>query len=218
MKPSILTHYPGGSAINWPFLYKQRRRLEGNWSKGRFTNFQLPHPSYPNEAHRECVYAIQFSGNWLVSGSRDKTVRVWNLETRRLRGAPLIGHTKSVLCLQFDPSEKEDLIVSGSSDKNVILWRFSTGEKIQEICDAHKDSVLNLRFDERFLVTCSKDKLIKVWNRRELAPTDKNYPKVSSGNGVRYHHTLSILKTSRPLSLRLKLESAKSKHLRHILC
>lgn len=187
LKPSILAPNLGGYAsVNWPFLYKQRRRLEENWTKGCFTNFQLPHHSHPAEAHRECVYAIQFSGKWLVSGSRDKTVRVWDLETKRLRGSPLVGHTKSVLCLQFDPSEKEDLIVSGSSDKNVILWRFSTGEKIQEISDAHKDSVLNLRFDERFLVTCSKDKLIKVWNRHELSPKDKNYPTVFHGQGVRY--------------------------------
>lgn len=187
LKPSVLAQNFGGSAsVNWPFLYKQRRRLEENWTKGCFTNFQLPHPSYPAEAHRECVYAIQFTGKWLVSGSRDKTVRVWDLETKRLRGLPLVGHTKSVLCLQFDPSEKEDLIVSGSSDKNVILWRFSTGEKIQEINDAHKDSVLNLRFDERFLVTCSKDKMIKVWNRHELSPKDKNYPKMFQGQGVKY--------------------------------
>ncbi|KAK2785284.1 hypothetical protein FQN51_003830 [Onygenales sp. PD_10] len=187
IRPTLLTKQPNGTAkLNWTYLYKQRRRLEENWRKGRFTNFQLPDPSHPSEAHSECVYAIQFSGKWLVSGSRDKTVRVWDLETRRLRGTPLIGHSKSVLCLQFDPSEKEDIIVSGSSDKNVIIWRFSTGEKIQQLTNAHQDSVLNLRFDERFLVTCSKDKLIKVWNRRELSPTDKNYPTFFKGSGVRY--------------------------------
>ncbi|PGH10607.1 hypothetical protein AJ80_07458 [Polytolypa hystricis UAMH7299] len=176
----------GATKLNWTYLYKLRRKLEDNWSKGRFTNFQLPHPSYPSEAHRECVYAIQFTGKWLVSGSRDKSLRVWNLETRRLRGAPLVGHSKSVLCLQFDPSEDEDIIVSGSSDRNIIIWRFSTGEKIHELVHAHHDSVLNLRFDSRFLVTCSKDKLIKVWNRRELIPTDKDYPKVLKGTGVKY--------------------------------
>jgi F-box and WD-40 domain protein 1/11 len=187
IEPSIVTKLPYGvTKLSWAYLYKQRRRLEENWRKGRFINFQLPHPSHPTEAHRECVYAIQFVGKWLVSGSRDSTIRVWNLESRRLRGSPLIGHVKSVLCLQFDPSEKEDIIVSGSSDRNVIIWRFSTGEKLQELTDAHQDSVLNLRFDERFLVTCSKDKLIKVWNRRELSPSDKNYPTVFKGVGVKY--------------------------------
>ncbi|OJJ49443.1 hypothetical protein ASPZODRAFT_140341 [Penicilliopsis zonata CBS 506.65] len=186
-KSSIYTRLPGGTVkINWPHLYKQRRRLEENWLKGQFTNFQLPHPAHPEEAHQECVYTIQFSGKWLVSGSRDKTVRVWDLETQRLLYRPLLGHLKSVLCLQFDPSPSEDVIISGSSDKNVIVWQFSTGQKIHEISSAHSDSVLNLRFDKRYLVTCSKDRLIKVWNRRELTATDKDYPSIHQGSGVTY--------------------------------
>ncbi|KAL4921742.1 WD40-repeat-containing domain protein [Aspergillus aurantiobrunneus] len=186
-KSSLLLRTPNGSAkINWPNLYRQRRRLEDNWAKGRFTNFQLPHPSHMEEAHRECVYAIQFIGKWLVSGSRDRTVRVWDLNTKRLWHRPLLGHTKSVLCLQFDPRPSEDIIVSGSSDKNVIIWRFSTGEKIHQIAPAHDDSVLNLRFDHRYLITCSKDKLIKIWNRRKLSPADEDYPSVYQGSGVTY--------------------------------
>lgn len=178
--------YDGSVKLNWTQLYKQRRRLEDNWRNGRFTNFQLPHPSFPHEAHRECVYVIQFCGRWLVSGSRDRTVRVWDLVTRRLRGTPLVGHSQSVLCLQFDPSDEEDIIASGSSDNSVIIWQFSTGKKIHVINNAHGDSVLNLRFDSRFLVTCSKDRLIKVWNRRELCPTDENYPSISKNTAARY--------------------------------
>ncbi|KAL4871638.1 hypothetical protein BDV12DRAFT_17504 [Aspergillus spectabilis] len=186
-KTSLLMRMPNGSAkINWPHLYRQRRRLEDNWAKGRFKNFQLPHPAHMDEAHRECVYAIQFVGKWLVSGSRDRTVRVWDLDTKRLWHRPLFGHTKSVLCLQFDPRPSEDIIISGSSDKNVIIWRFSTGEKIHEIAPAHDDSVLNLRFDHRYLITCSKDKLIKIWNRQHLSPADKDYPSVYPGSGVTY--------------------------------
>ncbi|KAK2732349.1 hypothetical protein FQN57_002935 [Myotisia sp. PD_48] len=179
--------WPTNSAsLNWAFLYKQRRKLEENWRNGRFTNFQLPQSGYLSEAHRECVYVLQFAGKWLVSGSRDRTVRVWNLDTMRLRGRPLAGHTKSVLCLQFDPDAEEDVIMSGSSDRSVIIWRFSTGEKIYELPKAHLDSVLNLRFDKRYLVTCSKDKTIKIWNRNALWPTDENYPRIARGTGSRY--------------------------------
>lgn len=186
-KSPLLLRMPNGSAkINWPHLYRQRRRLEDNWAKGRFTNFQLPHPAHMEEAHRECVYAIQFIGKWLVSGSRDRTVRVWDLETKRLWHRPLLGHMKSVLCLQFDPRPSEDIIVSGSSDRTVIVWRFSTGEKIHEIAPAHDDSVLNLRFDHRYLITCSKDKTIKIWNRQTLSAADEDYPKVHLGSGVKY--------------------------------
>lgn len=187
LESSILIRLPNGAAkVNWQHLYKQRRRLEENWLKARYANFQLPHPSHPEEAHAECVYAIQFSGRWLVSGSRDRTVRVWDLETKRLRYPPLLGHQKSVLCLQFDPSPSEDLIVTGSGDTSVILWRFSTGERIHEIPGAHDDSVLNLKYDKRYLVTCSKDMLIKVWNRQELWPTDPEYPSVHKRASVTY--------------------------------
>lgn len=161
--------------LNWQHLYTQRRKLESNWDKGRFINYQLPHPDFPEEGHRECVYAIQHDGRNLVSGSRDNTIRIWNLEKRRLVMPPLRGHEGSVLCLQFDADPKEDIIVSGSSDSTVRIWRFSTGKLIQVLTKAHHESVLNVRFDDRVLVTCSKDKTIKVFNRRPLHPGELGY-------------------------------------------
>lgn len=176
LNPPLFTQTSAGEAyLNFAHLYKQRRRLEENWSRGRCTHAQFPLPNHKEEGHRECVYTIQFVGKWLVSGSRDRTIRIWDMETRRLRGPPLVGHSQSVLCLQFDPSEKEDVIISGSSDTNVIVWCFSTGKMVCKIPNAHSESVLNLRFDERYLVTCSKDRLIKVWTRKKLSPLDPDY-------------------------------------------
>ncbi|KAI0098344.1 WD40 repeat-like protein [Hypoxylon sp. NC0597] len=161
--------------INWKYLYTMRRRLEHNWERGRYTNFQLPHPDHPNEGHNECIYSLQYNPDYLVSGSRDRTLRIWNLRTRRLIGRPLEGHQGSVLCLQFDSDPEEDLIVSGSSDSDVILWKFSTGEILQRLRKAHRESVLNVKFDKRILVTCSKDKTIKIFNRVPLKPGDLGY-------------------------------------------
>ncbi|MCJ1232002.1 hypothetical protein MMC12_008683 [Toensbergia leucococca] len=174
--PLVLPTSSGSPRLNFPHVYKQRRKLEDNWDAGRYKPFQLPHRDYAEEAHSECVYTIQHMGNYLVSGSRDRSLRIWDLDSQRLARKPLLGHTGSVLCLQFDASEKEDIIISGSSDTDVILWRFSTGKMIQKIGQAHRESVLNLKFDERFLVTCSKDKTIKIWNRQELRPGDRDYP------------------------------------------
>lgn len=168
----------GTERLNWQYLYTQRRRLETNWEQEKFVNFQIPHPSHLNQAHTECIYTIQFSGKYLVSGSRDKTLRIWDLNTRQLVRKPLVGHTGSVLCLQFDADPEEDLIVSGSSDSSVILWKFSTGEIISVLRNAHRESVLNVRFDHRILVTCSKDKTIKVFNRRPMHPGDMGYPDI----------------------------------------
>jgi F-box and WD-40 domain protein 1/11 len=177
VKSSLLLSESGAPPrMNWQYIYKQKRRLEKNWQLGRYTNFQLPHPSYPHEAHAECVYTIQYSGKHLVSGSRDQTLRIWNLDTQRLVGKPLRAHNASVLCLQFDPSPEQDVIISGGSDCTVIVWQFSTGKPVQQIVKAHSESVLNLRFDDRYLVTCSKDRTIKVWNRQALVPSDDAYP------------------------------------------
>ncbi|KAJ9132611.1 F-box/WD repeat-containing protein lin-23 [Pleurostoma richardsiae] len=162
--------------INWKYLYNMRRRLEANWEAGRFRNFQLPHPDHPEEGHNnECIYSLQYNSQYLVSGSRDKTLRIWNLASRRLVREPLVGHNGSVLCLQFDSDPEEDLIVSGSSDSDVILWQFSTGRILQRLRHAHRESVLNVKFDKRILVTCSKDKSIKIFNRRPLRPGDPGY-------------------------------------------
>lgn len=173
----------GNSRLNYHYVFKQKRKLEDNWNAGSFKSFQLPHRDHPKEAHRECVYTIQYIGKYLVSGSRDRTLRIWDLDTQRLVRKPLIGHTASVLCLQFDSRESEDIIISGSSDTDVILWRFSTGKMLRKISQAHRESVLNLKFDHRFLVTCSKDKTIKIWSRHELRPGDADYPVKGVLNG-----------------------------------
>ncbi|KAF5699930.1 putative f-box WD-repeat [Fusarium mundagurra] len=161
--------------INWRYLYGMRRKLEANWELGKYTTFQFPHPNFPEEGHQECVYALQFDKDYLVSGSRDQTMRIWNVRTRRLVRPPLTGHMGSVLCLQFDSDPEEDLLVSGSSDSNVFIWKFSTGELVQKLTRAHHESVLNVRFDKRILVTSSKDKTIKIFNRRPLRHGDLGY-------------------------------------------
>ncbi|KAL2257342.1 hypothetical protein VTK26DRAFT_298 [Humicola hyalothermophila] len=163
--------------INWKHLYSMRRRLESNWEKAKYTNFQFPHPNHPEEGHGECVYCLQFDSRYLVSGSRDKTIKVWDMKTRRCLRT-LEKHRGSVLCLQFDPDPDEDLIVSGSSDSDVIIWKFSTGREIQTLKHAHRESVLNVKFDKRILVTCSKDKTIKVFNRKPLRHGDLGYREV----------------------------------------
>ena len=164
-QPLTTTSHP---KLSWPYLYKHRRRLETNWEKGLYKMFQLPHPDHPEEGHEECVYTIQHTSQHLVSGSRDRTIRIWDLQTYRLVGVPLRGHDASVLCLQFDSRPEHDIIVSGGSDSYVIVWKFSTGEVLKKMTAAHDESVLNLRFDDRYIVTCSKDKTIKIWSRHEL--------------------------------------------------
>ena len=200
--------------LNWQYLYNQRRRLERNWSSCKFINFRLPHIDFQEEAHSQCIYTIQFSGNHLVSGSRDKSVRVWDLRTQRLRLPPLEGHTGSVLCLQFDERPTQHIIVSGGSDADVIIWRFSDGSMIKRMCSAHTESVLNLRFDDTYLVTCSKDKTIKVWNRSTLLPTDPNYPNRNNARNAQYpEHIIDM----QDLSIKKELNATPLEPFTHLM-
>ena len=56
--PTLLATGYGHPKLNWHYIYKQRRRLEDNWVCNRYTNFQIPHPGFPDEGHRECIYKI----------------------------------------------------------------------------------------------------------------------------------------------------------------
>ncbi|AEO68402.1 2131f823-1b88-402b-a27d-62659c4c93e1 [Thermothielavioides terrestris] len=181
LAPSTLWLWDDGSAqfrINWKYLYTMRRRLESNWERGRYTNFQFPPPDHLEDGHGDCVYTLQYNSKYLVSGSRDRTLKVWDMKTHRCLRT-LAKHKGSVLCLQFDSDPEEDIIVSGSSDSDIVIWKFSTGKPIQTLRHAHRESVLSVRFDKRILVSCSKDKTIKVFNRKPLRHGDLGYQEVN---------------------------------------
>jgi WD40 repeat protein len=63
--------------------------------------------------------AIDPKGEYIVSGSDDKTVKIWELETGKLVNT-LKGHSSSVRAVAIDP--KGEYIVSGSDDGTVKVW------------------------------------------------------------------------------------------------
>lgn len=71
-----------------------------------------------------CVMACfsTVNGKWVISGSEDNHLYVWDLNTCQVVGK-LTGHTRPVLSCDVHPSEQ--VIVSGSLDKNIKIWRWS---------------------------------------------------------------------------------------------
>jgi F-box and WD-40 domain protein 1/11 len=143
-----------------------------SWLRDDLEKFQLPHPDYPEEGHEGPVYTIQLKNSSLVSGSADKSIRIWNTDTGRLVRPPLMGHEASVLCVQFDARPDQDVIISGSADSTIIVWRFSTGRIMNRLIGHHDKPVLSLSFDDDFLVAGGKDDTLRIWNRREIQKTD----------------------------------------------
>ncbi|KAG5648133.1 hypothetical protein DXG03_006087 [Asterophora parasitica] len=245
-------------------------------------------------AHTDSVYCVEFNRARIVTGSRDRTIRVWSLRTGRMvgcfgvgvsgggmaAGAPgghggvgeapgglvppahgpgvgqmaalgavapaapatvgsgggeagvggsrtgdelpqmrLQGHLGSVLCLKFyldwddgdgcsdsdadvnsdtDTKTKKGFMVSGSSDCTVCVWDLWLGKRlpildsrksppalaqgdapdererevkgaVRGVLRGHAGGVLDIRICERWIVSCSKDALIRIWDRNTLA-------------------------------------------------
>ncbi|KAH8549327.1 WD40-repeat-containing domain protein [Umbelopsis sp. PMI_123] len=148
----------GARIINWKYLYQQRYLLEQRWKTGHFQVREISsNPNRP-ESHTAGIYCIQFDDEKIVSGSRDHTVKIWDMQTGTCIRT-LWQHTASVLCLQYD----DRFIISGSSDKTIKQWDIHTGELIRSL-NGHSESVLNLRFDKNYIVSCSKDRTVRVWS------------------------------------------------------
>lgn len=72
-------------------------------------------------AHTDAVNALAVSrdGQWLVSGSHDHTLRIWDTDSGTTVGEPMLGHTKGVTSVAISPDGI--FIASASDDKTVCL-------------------------------------------------------------------------------------------------
>jgi WD40 repeat protein len=94
--------------------------------------------------HSGVVSAIAFSpnGRLVATASWDKTVKLWDVATRReIRS--LEGHSDSVLVVAFSSDGK--LLASGGTDTLVKIWDVETGRQVRTI-DGHKGNVRTLAF------------------------------------------------------------------------
>ena len=167
-----------------------------HWNLDKYQQLRLPHPDHPEDGHTDVVYGVHLRGDHLVSVSADHTVRVWDLRTQRLMYQPLIGHTGSVISVQFDAAAHSDAIITGDKNGDVMIWRFSTGEAVKTIAKAHHETVLALHFDHRYLVTGGKDGKIRLWNRHSMGVNHVDVPQfaVKPSEGGRYEE-FSLLAT-----------------------
>jgi guanine nucleotide-binding protein subunit beta-2-like 1 protein len=108
------------------------------------------------------------SQDWILSGSRDKTLIMWSL-SRDQEGSvgypkrALTGHSGFVSDVVI--SHDGQFALSGSWDHTLRLWDLYSGKTTRRFVGHNKD-VLSVAFsvDNRQIVSASRDKTIKVWN------------------------------------------------------
>ena len=98
--------------------------------------------------------ALSADGQTIVSGSDDKTIKVWDAQSGNCRQT-LLGHTESVNDVAL--SADGHMIVSGSYDKTIKVWDAQSGACRQTLL-GHTDSVgiMALSADGHMIVSRSR--------------------------------------------------------------
>lgn len=104
------------------------------------------------------------AGPFLVSGSRDKTIKVWDISTG-ICLFTLIGHDNWVRGVVFHPGGK--YIVSASDDKTLRIWDIKN-KRNHKTLEAHAHFVTSLDFHRSapYVISGSVDQIVKVWECR----------------------------------------------------
>lgn len=113
--------------------------------------------------HSDSVNAIVWSpdGKYIVSGSSDKSVRVWDILTNSQVFIHR-GHSRAVNAVAWFPDGK--YIASSSDDKTVQIWNVATGEKTV-IYNGHSHCVSSISWSPngKYIASGSYDKTVHVW-------------------------------------------------------
>ena len=114
--------------------------------------------------HSSSVFSVAFSpdSKTLASGSNDKTIKLWDVETTQ-NIATLTGHSDNVESVGFSPDGK--ILASGSNDKTIRLWDVETKQQIATLT-GHSSSIESVAFspDGKTLASGSSDDTIKLWD------------------------------------------------------
>jgi WD40 repeat protein len=185
MKEShVLRQYPEltfQQAMNQPDISEPYKAADLFWTSGRrkkpwFKWVNKPQHIDPCimtlEGHTKFITscAISPDGKRIVSGSGDKTLKIWDLES----GAELAtikGHTKEVKACAISPDGRR--IISGSADMTLKVWDVETGAELA-LLEGHTDDVFSCAIspDGKRIISGSWDNTLKVWdldNGTELA-------------------------------------------------
>jgi glucose repression regulatory protein TUP1 len=120
------------------------------------------------DGHQQEIYSLDFSsdGRLIVSGSGDKTARIWSMDDGSSKILTINDDTNNdagVTSVAISPNGQ--LVAAGSLDSIVRLWDVASGSLVERL-RGHRDSVYSVAFtpDGQGLVSGSLDKTLKYWD------------------------------------------------------
>ena len=131
------------------------------------TSFAQDAPQLINTINTDYVFSVAFSpdGTTIASGSRDYTVRLWDVATGSLRNTlrrdPIEVHP--VYSVVFSPDGS--MIASGNGDYTVHLWDVATGS-LRNTLVGHTSNIYSVAFspDGNTLASGSQDETVRLWD------------------------------------------------------
>lgn len=131
----------------------------------------MPHLELTLKGHEESVNEVAFihGTRLLVTGSDDKSLRVWDLDTGKQVGAPLLGHDSAVWRVAASPDGR--WVVSGGDNGSVLVWEVATNKpelkRVSISFKGHEGCVRGIVFapDSETFASASVDKTVCVWKR-----------------------------------------------------
>jgi len=124
------------------------------------------------DGHTGAVLALAVSGDLLVSGGADRTIRVWK---GRTLVRTITNHWDSVNALAFSPDGKS--LASGSGDKTVRIWQPEIGRLVR-IVRGHEGAILDLTWTARNVISASSDGKVRF-----ISPDDVTIERELDGPG-----------------------------------
>jgi F-box-like/WD domain, G-beta repeat len=182
--------------VDWRYIYKNRALLETNWRSGRYQAAILDGTPGVSSVDREGIYCVYFDSKFLATGSRDKCIRLWDMQKFDYIGK-LEGHKESVLCLQLDSAR--GMLVSGSSDSTIKIWDLNKRILVQTLL-GHEQNVLGLYFSGNYIISCSRDSTVRIWscqlesdNEADVDTSPSNRQSLNSGTRIPKFYLRRIL-------------------------